>query len=177
MGIGRLDGNSAPGKVQRRRIGATPPSNIKNISGAKLSNGQPHALSAFRAHSRTRRHRGRRPTWSIPDYASPHVAHADPSGEVPLVSATLGGEVELRAARRRRRLRAVDFFRSALVTARARRDDHRIALAGRRFPRAPRLRRIFGAPRRLRHCGGPADQAAGYPEAKRARLFDFGLSH
>lgn len=46
------------------------------------------------------------------------VAHADPSAEVPLVLATLGGEVELRASRRRRRLCAVDFFRSALVTAR-----------------------------------------------------------
>jgi 2-furoyl-CoA dehydrogenase FAD binding subunit len=46
------------------------------------------------------------------------VAHADPSAEVPLVLATLGGEVELRSSRRMRRLCAVDFFRSALVTAR-----------------------------------------------------------
>jgi 2-furoyl-CoA dehydrogenase FAD binding subunit len=47
------------------------------------------------------------------------VAHADPSAEVPLVLATLGGEVELMSRRGKRRLRAVDFFRSALVTARA----------------------------------------------------------
>jgi len=47
------------------------------------------------------------------------VAHADPSAEIPLVLATLGGEVELKSARRTRRVRAVDFFRSALVTARA----------------------------------------------------------
>jgi 2-furoyl-CoA dehydrogenase FAD binding subunit len=47
------------------------------------------------------------------------VAHADPSAEIPLVLATLGGEVELKSARRTRRVRAGDFFRSALVTARA----------------------------------------------------------
>jgi 2-furoyl-CoA dehydrogenase FAD binding subunit len=47
------------------------------------------------------------------------VAHADPSAEVPLVLATLGGEVELMSVRGKRRLRAVDFFRSALITARA----------------------------------------------------------
>jgi 2-furoyl-CoA dehydrogenase FAD binding subunit len=47
------------------------------------------------------------------------VAHADPSAEIPLVLATLGGEVELKSARRTRRVRAADFFRSALVTARA----------------------------------------------------------
>src|SRR6266851_3661403 len=46
------------------------------------------------------------------------IAHADPSAEVPLVLATLGGEVELMSVRGKRRLRAVDFFRSALVTAR-----------------------------------------------------------
>jgi 2-furoyl-CoA dehydrogenase FAD binding subunit len=46
------------------------------------------------------------------------VAHADPSAEIPLVLATLDGEVELRSARRTRRVRSVDFFRSALVTVR-----------------------------------------------------------
>jgi 2-furoyl-CoA dehydrogenase FAD binding subunit len=46
------------------------------------------------------------------------VAHADPSAEIPLVLATLGGEVELRSARRVRRLAAGQFFRSALVTSR-----------------------------------------------------------
>jgi 2-furoyl-CoA dehydrogenase FAD binding subunit len=47
------------------------------------------------------------------------VAHADPSAEIPLVLATVSGEVELKSARRTRRVRAADFFRSALVTARA----------------------------------------------------------
>jgi len=46
------------------------------------------------------------------------VAHADPSAEIPLVLATLDGAVELRSAKRTRRLKAKDFFRSALVTAR-----------------------------------------------------------
>ncbi len=46
------------------------------------------------------------------------VAHADPSGEIPLVLATLGGEVELTSKRRVRTVRAADFFRSALVTVR-----------------------------------------------------------
>jgi len=46
------------------------------------------------------------------------VAHADPSAEIPLTLATLGGEVELRSKRKARRVPAVDFFRSALVTAR-----------------------------------------------------------
>ncbi|HXL65256.1 MAG TPA: FAD binding domain-containing protein [Xanthobacteraceae bacterium] len=46
------------------------------------------------------------------------VAHADPSAEIPLVLATLGGEIELRSARRVRRVAAKQFFRSALVTIR-----------------------------------------------------------
>src|SRR6266446_5021106 len=114
MGIGRLDGNSAPGKVQRRRIGATPPSNIKNISEAKPSNGQPHALSAFR----------RAFTNSSAPRTTPYLEH--PGLRVPARrpcrSERRGGggvgharrrKWKLRAARRRRRLRAVDFFRSA----------------------------------------------------------------
>ena len=46
------------------------------------------------------------------------VAHADPSAEIPLTLATLGGEVELRSKQKIRRVPATDFFRSALVTAR-----------------------------------------------------------
>jgi CO/xanthine dehydrogenase FAD-binding subunit len=46
------------------------------------------------------------------------VAHADPSAEIPLTLATLGGEIELRSKRAKRRIKARDFFRSALVTAR-----------------------------------------------------------
>jgi 2-furoyl-CoA dehydrogenase FAD binding subunit len=47
------------------------------------------------------------------------VAHADPSAEIPLVLATLGGDIDLKSTKRTRRVRAADFFRSALVTARA----------------------------------------------------------
>jgi 2-furoyl-CoA dehydrogenase FAD binding subunit len=46
------------------------------------------------------------------------VAHADPSAEIPLVLATLGGEIELKSRRGRRRLAASTFFRSALDTVR-----------------------------------------------------------
>ena len=46
------------------------------------------------------------------------VAHADPSAEIPLVLATLGGEIELRSVRHVRRVAAKQFFRSALVTGR-----------------------------------------------------------
>ena len=46
------------------------------------------------------------------------VAHADPSAEIPLSLATLGGEIEFRSKRARRRIKARDFLQSALVTAR-----------------------------------------------------------
>jgi 2-furoyl-CoA dehydrogenase FAD binding subunit len=61
------------------------------------------------------------------------VAHADPSAEIPLVLATLGGEVELRTARRVRRVAAKQFFRSTLVTSRSG-DELITALV---WPRAP----------------------------------------
>jgi 2-furoyl-CoA dehydrogenase FAD binding subunit len=60
------------------------------------------------------------------------VAHADPSAEIPLVLATLGGEIELRSARRVRRVAAKQFFRSALVTSR--REDELITAL--HWPRA-----------------------------------------
>lgn len=47
------------------------------------------------------------------------VAHADPSAEVPLCLATLGGEIELASSGGTRRLAARDFAEAALVTARA----------------------------------------------------------
>ena len=47
------------------------------------------------------------------------IAHADPSAELPLCLATLGGEVVLRSARGRRRLGAQAFFSGILQTARA----------------------------------------------------------
>src|SRR6516164_218451 len=46
------------------------------------------------------------------------IAHADPSAEIPLVMATLAGEVELMSKRGRRRVPAQQFFQSALITAR-----------------------------------------------------------
>jgi 2-furoyl-CoA dehydrogenase FAD binding subunit len=46
------------------------------------------------------------------------VAHADPSSEIPLALATLGGEVVLRSPRRTRALAAADFQRGMLTTAR-----------------------------------------------------------
>ena len=46
------------------------------------------------------------------------IAHADPSAELPLVLTALGGEVLLRSSRRRRVLRAQEFFQGMLMTAR-----------------------------------------------------------
>lgn len=47
------------------------------------------------------------------------VAHADPSAELPLVLAALGGEVLLRTRRKQRVLPAEEFFQGMLMTARA----------------------------------------------------------
>src|SRR5260221_5858535 len=47
------------------------------------------------------------------------IAHADPSSEIPLVLATLDGEVVLRSHRGARVLAAADFQRGTLTTARA----------------------------------------------------------
>jgi 2-furoyl-CoA dehydrogenase FAD binding subunit len=47
------------------------------------------------------------------------IAHADPSAELPLCLATLGGDVVLRAASGRRTLGAAEFFAGMLQTARA----------------------------------------------------------
>src|SRR5439155_1608430 len=46
------------------------------------------------------------------------VGHADPSAEIPLCLATLGGAVELRSRRNRRTVPASDFFQGILTTAR-----------------------------------------------------------
>ena len=60
------------------------------------------------------------------------VAHADPSAEVSLVLATLGGEVELASRKRRRKVAAREFFLSSLTTARQ--EDEMIT--GLLWPRA-----------------------------------------
>jgi len=52
------------------------------------------------------------------------VAHADPSSEIPLALATLGGEVVLRSRRSARTVAAADFQRGMLTTARE--DDELI---------------------------------------------------
>ena len=46
------------------------------------------------------------------------IAHADPSAELPLCLATLGGKVQLRSRRRKRSLTAEQFFQGVLTTAR-----------------------------------------------------------
>ena len=46
------------------------------------------------------------------------AAHGDPSAEIPLVLATLGGEVELKSRKRTRKLKAREFWRAALTTVR-----------------------------------------------------------
>ena len=58
------------------------------------------------------------------------VAHADPSSEIPLALATLGGEVVLQSHRGTRTMAAADFQRGMLTTARQ--DDELITAV--RFP-------------------------------------------
>ncbi|WP_035558293.1 FAD binding domain-containing protein [Burkholderia sp. 9120] len=60
------------------------------------------------------------------------VAHADPSAELPLALATLGGDVMLRSKKRKRVLSAEAFFQGMLMTARE--PDELVAAV--RFPLA-----------------------------------------
>ena len=53
------------------------------------------------------------------------VAHADPSAEIPLCLVALGGEINLRARRRQRRVGAETFFAGMMVTERQ--DDELVA--------------------------------------------------
>jgi 2-furoyl-CoA dehydrogenase FAD binding subunit len=64
------------------------------------------------------------------------IAHADPSSEIPLVLATLGGEVVLRSHRGARVLAAADFQRGTLTTAR---EPDELIMAV-RFPVQPTAR-------------------------------------
>ena len=59
------------------------------------------------------------------------IAHSDPSSELPLCLATLGGEVELRSAKGSRRLKAAEFQTGMLSTAKT---PEEIVVAV-RFPR------------------------------------------
>jgi 2-furoyl-CoA dehydrogenase FAD binding subunit len=67
------------------------------------------------------------------------IAHADPSSEIPLVLATLGGEVVLQSHRGARVLAAADFQRGALTTAR---EPDELIMAV-RFPAQPTARVAF----------------------------------
>ena len=83
------------------------------------------------------------------------IAHADPSSEIPLALAVLGGEVVLRSKKRGERvLGANEFQKDMLTTARvAGRADRRRAISG--HGRAGcRLPRSGAAARRLRHHRG-----------------------
>ncbi len=66
------------------------------------------------------------------------IAHADPSSEIPLSLAMLGGEVVLRSLRGTRVLAASDFQRGVLTTARE--PDELVAAV--RFPVAPSRHRV-----------------------------------
>ena len=65
------------------------------------------------------------------------IAHADPSSEIPLALAILGGEVVLRSARGTRHVAAADFQQGVLTTARE--PDELVTAA--RFPIRPPHRR------------------------------------
>ena len=86
------------------------------------------------------------------------IAHADPSSEIPLALAVLGGEVVLRSQRGERVLAAEAFQQDMLTTARA--PDELIAAV--RFPVMRRqghgLRRSGAPPRRLCHHRGRGDR-------------------
>ena len=60
------------------------------------------------------------------------IAHADPSAELPLCLLALEGEVVLRSSKRRRTVKAGDFFTGMLTTARS--DDEMVEAV--RFPLA-----------------------------------------
>lgn len=62
------------------------------------------------------------------------VAHADPSAELPLSLVTLGGSVYLRSKKRKRKVKAVDFFIGMMATDLA--DDEMIEAV--HFPKARR---------------------------------------
>lgn len=60
------------------------------------------------------------------------TAHADPSAEIPLCLVALDGEIRLRSRRRRRKLKAVEFFAGMMVTEKG--DDELIEAVA--FPAA-----------------------------------------
>jgi 2-furoyl-CoA dehydrogenase FAD binding subunit len=93
------------------------------------------------------------------------IAHADPSAELPLVLAVLGGEVVLRSHRGARVLAAEQFQRDMLTTARA--PDELITAA--RFPVLQRRGTAFGEVAR-RHGDFAIIAVAAVSEGNRYRL-------
>lgn len=94
------------------------------------------------------------------------VAHADPSAEIPLVLAALGGEVVLRNARKRRTLSAADFFQGMLMTARA--PDELVEAV--RFPLAQPGQRTAFAEFSARHGDFAIVSAAAVADGRGLRL-------
>ena len=94
------------------------------------------------------------------------IAHADPSAELPLCLLALEGEVLLRSSKRRRTLKAADFFTGMLSTAR--RDDEMIEAV--RFPLArPGTGHGF-AEFSMRHGDFAVCAVAAVADAKRLRI-------
>ena len=104
------------------------------------------------------------------------IAHADPSAELPLVLAALGGDVTLRSKKKKRVLAATEFFPGHVDDgARTGRTGRSRALPAEEARRALRLHRILRASRRFRdgrvrggrdercdtHCGGRRRGPAG----------------
>ena len=86
------------------------------------------------------------------------IAHADPSSELPLALAVLGGAVVLRSQQRGERVLAAEAFQQDMLTT-AREPDELIAAV--RFPVSRQGRRVprSGAPaRRFRHHRGRGDR-------------------
>jgi 2-furoyl-CoA dehydrogenase FAD binding subunit len=94
------------------------------------------------------------------------VAHADPSAEIPLVLAALGGEVVLRNAKKRRRVTAADFFQGMLTTARA--PDELIEEV--RFPIAKPGQKAAFTEFSVRHCDFAIVSAAAVSDERSLRL-------
>jgi 2-furoyl-CoA dehydrogenase FAD binding subunit len=94
------------------------------------------------------------------------VAHADPSAEIPLVLAALGGEVVLRNAKRRRTLSASEFFQGMLMTARA--PDELVEAV--RFPLAQPGQRTAFTEFSARHGDFAIVSAAAVADARGVRL-------
>ena len=90
------------------------------------------------------------------------AAHADPSAEIPLCLVALDGEIRLRSRRKRRSVRAAEFFAGMMVTAKA--DDELIEAVA--FPAAkPRHRLCLRARWRAGMATSPSSAARPWSSA------------